>query len=98
MAICKSYTLNLRGEMIQLYLTDEEYKNLQRAIDKLNAENEPTYHTYFVSYIENDGKNIRYGNKVFATTSTGQLLAQDAVASIEYEHPNAVVISISKLD
>ena len=94
----KSYTLNLRGEIIHAYLTDEEYVNLQRALDKLNAENKSDYHTYFVSYVENVNGNIRYGNGVFATTSTGHLLAKDAVAFIEPNHPNAVIISISKLD
>ena len=57
------------------------------------------YKTYLVSYVTYDNNDIsKFGNCVFATQSTGQQLALDAINLVENECPNSVILSISKLD
>lgn len=97
MAIVNEHTITIGGKSFSAFMDEKNAKIAAEIIDAINNPVEK-YHTYFVSYIENVNGSIRYGNKVFATTSTGQLLAMDAVHSIEYEHPHAVVLSINKLD
>lgn len=56
------------------------------------------YKTYLASYVTYANDDVVYGNVVFKTTSIGQQLALDAMNLIEQEHPNSVILSISKLD
>lgn len=57
-------------------------------------------HTYFVSFVScnNDDHTTTFGNKVFATESTGTQLYADARNMVESILPGAILMSISKLD
>lgn len=97
MAIVNEYTLTFGGKSFSAHMTPENAKIAVDIINKFNNP-EPQYHTYFISYLDGIDVKIIPGNAIFATTSTGQLLVKDAMAFIESTHPNAVLISISKLD
>lgn len=59
------------------------------------------YHTYLISYMT-DLNNMQngYGNEVFATESTGELLYLDAKHFVISKHnfDDAVILSLCKLD
>lgn len=60
---------------------------------------ENNYHTYFISYVvPHDMCYFEFGNTTFRTESTGELLWLDALHMAQQQLPNAVLLSINKLD
>lgn len=56
------------------------------------------YHTYFVSWVATNSIPMHIGNCSFATTRTGEELVKEAIGAAKQAHPDAVVLSIYKLD
>ena len=97
MALVNEYYLTIRGKTFAAFMNDENATIANEIINEINNPKQK-YHTYFVSYIENYGKYNDYGNTTFSTTSTGLDLAKDVIAFIAKDHPNRIVMNITKLD
>lgn len=56
------------------------------------------YHKYFVSWVVPNNNGALFGNHTFSADSQGTQLVEDALCAVRTTQPNAILLSISKLD